>query len=119
LEEGKKPAADIARELGIRRNQLYKWKEQRDKQGAAVFPEEGRRSNRSSDSGEIARLKSKLAKVKEENEILGQYCAIYGDDGRPPLPLLTKERLKGRLFIVKCFFLTTIFYCSIGNATGS
>jgi len=31
LEEGKKPAADIARELGIRRNQLYKWKEQRDK----------------------------------------------------------------------------------------
>jgi transposase len=24
LEEGKKPAADLARELGIRRNQLYK-----------------------------------------------------------------------------------------------
>ena len=28
LEEGQKPAADLARELGIRRNQLYKWKEQ-------------------------------------------------------------------------------------------
>ncbi len=27
LEEGRKPAADLARELGIRRNQLYKWKE--------------------------------------------------------------------------------------------
>lgn len=26
LEEGNKPAAEIARELGIRRNQLYKWK---------------------------------------------------------------------------------------------
>ena len=24
LEEGKKPASDLARELGIRRNQLYK-----------------------------------------------------------------------------------------------
>ncbi|MFC1816519.1 transposase [Thermodesulfobacteriota bacterium] len=27
LEEGKKPAADLARELGIRRNLLYKWKD--------------------------------------------------------------------------------------------
>jgi transposase-like protein len=70
LEEGKKPAADIARELGIRRNQLYKWKEQRDKQGAAVFPGEGRRSSKSSDSEEIARLRSEVAKIKEENEIL-------------------------------------------------
>lgn len=26
MDEGKKPAADIARELGIRRNQLYKEK---------------------------------------------------------------------------------------------
>lgn len=26
MEEGKKPPAELARELGIRRNQLYKWK---------------------------------------------------------------------------------------------
>ena len=38
LEEGKKPAAELARELGIRRNQLYKWKEYTDKQGGSVFP---------------------------------------------------------------------------------
>jgi transposase len=77
LEEGKKPAADIARELGIRRNQLYKWKEQRDKQGVAVFPGEGRRSDKSSDSEEIARLKSELARVKEENEILKKAAAFF------------------------------------------
>jgi len=77
LEEGKKPAADIARELGIRRNQLYKWKEQRDKQGAAVFPGEGRRSNKSSDLEEIARLKSEVARVKEENEILKKAAAFF------------------------------------------
>jgi transposase len=77
LEEGRKPAADIARELGIRRNQLYKWQEQRDEQGAAVFPGEGRRSNKSSDSEEIARLKSELAKVKEENEILKKAAAFF------------------------------------------
>jgi transposase len=77
LEEGKKPAADIARELGIRRNQLYKWKEQRDKQGVAVFPGPGRRAIRGSDSGEIARLRSEVAKVKEENEILKKAAAFF------------------------------------------
>ena len=77
LEEGKKPAADIARELGIRRNQLYKWKEQRDKQGAAVFPGGGRRSSKSSDSEEISRLRSEVAKVKEENEILKKAAAFF------------------------------------------
>lgn len=77
LEEGKKPAADIARELGIRRNQLYKWKEQRDKQGAAVFPGPGKRSSKGSDIGEIARLRSELAKVKEENEILKKAAAFF------------------------------------------
>jgi transposase-like protein len=77
LEEGKKPAADIARELGVRRNQLYKWKEQRDERGAAVFPGEGRRTSKSSDSEEIARLRSEVAKVKEENEILKKAAAFF------------------------------------------
>ncbi|BFM49947.1 transposase [Marinomonas sp. THO17] len=27
METSDKPAADVARELGLRRNQLYKWKE--------------------------------------------------------------------------------------------
>jgi transposase-like protein len=30
LEEGRKNPAELARELGIRRNQLYKWKEQKE-----------------------------------------------------------------------------------------
>ena len=30
MEEGKKPPAELARELGLRRNQLYKWKEKTD-----------------------------------------------------------------------------------------
>jgi len=37
LEEGRKPAAGIALELGIRRNQLYKWKEAMDKQGGNAY----------------------------------------------------------------------------------
>jgi len=77
LEEGKKPAADIARELGLRRNQLYRWKEQRDKRGTGVFPGHGRRPNKGSEAEEIARLKSELAKIKEENEILKKAAAFF------------------------------------------
>jgi transposase-like protein len=40
LDAGEKPAADLARELGVRRNQLYK--EERDilKKAAAYFAKE-------------------------------------------------------------------------------
>ncbi len=31
LEEGKRPPVELARELGIQRNQLYKWQEQLSK----------------------------------------------------------------------------------------
>lgn len=38
LKESGKPAAEVARELGIRRNQLYKWQEQCSSHGAEAFP---------------------------------------------------------------------------------
>ena len=38
MESSDKPASDIARQLGVRRNQLYKWKEQLSKRGAKAFP---------------------------------------------------------------------------------
>jgi len=37
MEESGRPAAEIAMELGIRRNQLYKWKEQLQSQGDQAF----------------------------------------------------------------------------------
>jgi transposase len=33
MKESNKPTSEIAMELGIRRNQLYKWKEQMTKKG--------------------------------------------------------------------------------------
>ena len=42
LEEGRKPPADLARELGINRNQRYKWQEQLQAQGDGAFPGHGR-----------------------------------------------------------------------------
>ncbi len=38
LEQSGKPAAEVARELGVRRNQLYKWQAQITAQGAHAFP---------------------------------------------------------------------------------
>lgn len=41
LEQSGPPAADVARELGIRRNQLYKWQEQIRAKGEEVFSGRG------------------------------------------------------------------------------
>ena len=53
LETSHKQPADLARELGVRRNQLYKWKDQLSKRGKKAFPGSGRGA---SGSAELARL---------------------------------------------------------------
>jgi transposase len=68
LELGQKPAAQLALELGVRRNQLYKWKEQLAGKGETAFRGAGRKP--AQQEGEVARLKRELAKVTEERDIL-------------------------------------------------
>ena len=41
-ESSEKPAFDVTPQLGVRRNQLYKWKEQLDTRCAEAFPGAGR-----------------------------------------------------------------------------
>jgi transposase len=76
LESGCRPAADIARELGIARNQLYKWQAELRARGAGAFPGGGARKERTS---ELARLKRELARVTEERDILKK--AAVGSTG--------------------------------------
>ena len=74
LEHGNKPPADLARELGIRRNQLYKWQEQLQAKGQAdVFPGHGRRAG---SEAEVARLRREVARLEEENTLLKK-AAVY------------------------------------------
>jgi transposase len=74
MERGTKSAAEVARELGIRRNQLYKWQEQLSTRGRDdVFPGHGRRPG---SEAEVARLKRELARLEEENAILKK-AAVY------------------------------------------
>ena len=42
LEAGSRPASEIAREMGVPRNRLYKWQEQVRKKGVGAFPGSGR-----------------------------------------------------------------------------
>ncbi len=80
LEAGKKPGADLARELGIKRNQLYKWKEEVEAHGEQAFPGHGRRPSLGSQAEENARLKRELKRVEEENEILKKAAAFFARD---------------------------------------
>jgi transposase len=74
LERGEKSAADLARELGIKRNQLYKWQEQVNVRGKEdAFPGHGRRSG---SEAEVTRLKREVARLEEENAVLKK-AAVY------------------------------------------
>jgi transposase len=61
-------------ELGIRRNQLYKWKEQKESKGDKAFSGRGR--PKKEDQSEMATLRQENERLKEENEILKK-AAVY------------------------------------------
>ena len=72
---GEKPAAQLALELGVRRNQLYKWRDQLEGKGGDAFRGPGRKP--AVDEGEVARLKRELAQVREERDILKKAAAYF------------------------------------------
>ena len=77
LNRNEKPAANLARELGVKRNQLYKWQEEVASYGEDAFPGHGNRANGENQAQENARLKRELAKAREENEILKKAAAFF------------------------------------------
>ena len=64
LESGSRPGSEIARELGIARNQLYKWQTELRARGNTAFPGPGARKERTT---EVARLKRELVRVTGVN----------------------------------------------------
>jgi len=75
LEESDKSPNDIAAELGIRRNMLYKWQEQLKAHGEAAFQGPGRRPREQEE--EVARLRRELAEIKLERDILKKAAAYF------------------------------------------
>ncbi len=77
LEAGTRPASELARQLGIPRNRLYKWQEQVRKNGAGAFPGSGRGGE---PSNELQRLRRELERVKEERDILKKAAAYFAKE---------------------------------------
>ena len=78
MDESDRPASAIAMELGIRRNQLYKWKDQMEKKGDVAAPKKGR--PKKEDQSEISRLKSENKRLEEENEILKKAAVFFAKE---------------------------------------
>jgi len=73
LNAGQRPAAEIARALGIPRNRLYKWQQDIAAHGGA-FPGSGRQAE---PAAELTRLKHELARVTEERDILTKAARYF------------------------------------------
>ena len=77
LNAGQCPAPEIARELGVPRNRLYKWQKEVAGHGG-VFPGSGRQAK---PAAELARLTRELAWVSEERDIFKK-TEVGSDDQR-------------------------------------
>jgi transposase len=75
LELGQKPATQLALELAIRRNLLYKWQKELGAKGNEAFHGPGRKP--ADEQSEVERLKAELKKVTEERDILKKAAAYF------------------------------------------
>jgi len=74
LETSDKKGTEIARELGIRRNLLYKWQDEYNAKGASAFKGSGRTV---SSPSKVDELKRENERLKEEVEILKKAAAYF------------------------------------------
>jgi transposase len=80
MEESNRPTSEIAMNLGIRRNLLYKWKEQMTKKGNVPSAKKGR--PKKEDQSEITTLRQENKRLKEENEILKKAAAYFARESQ-------------------------------------
>lgn len=80
LNEGAKPASEVAMQLGIKRTLLYRWRDQINQGGDGVFKGSGR--PKAGQMSELSRLKQELKAVKEERDILKKAAAYFARDLR-------------------------------------
>ena len=74
LNDGKQTAKALALELGIRRNQLYKWAKTLEQKGPeGSFNPRGRKP--ASEESEVVRLRRELARAQEDLAILKKFDA--------------------------------------------
>ncbi len=80
MDESDRPTSEIAMQLGIRRNLLYKWKEQMTKKGDVPSAKRGR--PKKEDQSEMTTLRQENKRLKEENEILKKAAAYFARESK-------------------------------------
>jgi len=83
LERGDKPVSQLAVELGVARNRLYKWRDALQVHGDHAFAGSGKRSPQQQ---ELSQLRRELARVKEENVILKKATAYFASASKRGTP---------------------------------
>lgn len=78
MESSGRSSQEIAMELGLRRNQLYKWKNQLENRGDSAFGGRGR--PRKESQSELSRLKQENDRLREENEILKKAAVFFAKE---------------------------------------
>lgn len=78
LLEGKQKNSEIARDLGIHVNLLYKWRIEFESNEEEAFPGKG---NLSDKDYEIRRLRIALSKAEEERDILKKAVKFFSQTG--------------------------------------
>ena len=74
---GGRAVAEVARNLGIHENLLYKWREKYIEDIAHAFPGKGRLKPAEE---ELRRMKRELANVTQERDILKKALAIFSKE---------------------------------------
>lgn len=67
--------AEVARELGIRENDLHAWRKLVKAQGDQAFPGRGRKAQ-----DEVSQLKRENARLREENAILKKAAIFFAKE---------------------------------------
>jgi transposase len=78
-EEDGRPVAEVARQLGIHPNNLYKWRAQFAAEGAEAFPGKG---NLSSSDEELHRLRRENMRLREERDILKKAVIFFSNESK-------------------------------------
>ncbi|MCP0914260.1 transposase [Legionella sp. 27cVA30] len=79
LEQSNKPLRQVARELGVAENNLYNWRRIYRNNPEKAFPNQPQLTEQDL---ELRRLKSRVAELEEEREILKKAAAFFAKEGQ-------------------------------------
>jgi transposase len=75
MSDQERAVAEIARELGVKRTVLYRWRDEHRNKSEAAFKGSGR--PKSEEMSELSRLRKENAELREERDILKKAAAYF------------------------------------------